>query len=158
MAQSCLASWQQFLYISLDVDVRRNKTASRYPSCALANPILSLNLYVFLCYFSTCSHFWVVVVRLDDRGTPHSDITQAAIIPVSPPTDPPETNAPYVVAEMSAETYQENRELFVIGDEEKTQELNDFPELYRNLPLLPGSTYTAFVRGFAHFIPPSRVS
>ena len=96
-------------------------------------------------------------MRVDERVTPQTDITQDMIVPpASPSTDPP-ANTPYIVAEMSADTYQKYRELFVIGDESETRELNDFPELYHNLPLLPGSTYTAFVRGFAPFIPPSRV-
>ena len=96
-------------------------------------------------------------MRVDDRVTPQTDVTQDVIVPpASPSTDPP-ANTPYIVAEMSADTYRKYRELFVIGDESETRELNDFPELYHNLPLLPGSRYTAFVRGFAPFIPPSRV-
>lgn len=120
---------------------------------------LSLSLsssIALLCHYSY-SHFWVVVIRIDEGVTSQVQITQDMTVPpVSASTDPP-ANTPYVVAEMSAATYQNNRELFIIGDEGLTRDLNDFPQLYHNLPLLPGSSYTVFVRGFAPFIPPSRV-
>lgn len=62
-------------------------------------------------------------------------------------------NAPYVVAELSASTYSENRGFF-LGNEADTTPLNDFPNLYMNGPLMEGSTYTAFVWGFAHSVTP----
>ena len=74
----------------------------------------------------------------------------------SQPTPPP-PNTPYVVAEMSVDSYQQSKALFVIGDQSKTQQFNNFPDLYKNLPLEPGSTYTAFIRGFSPYIPPSKV-
>lgn len=64
------------------------------------------------------------------------------------------TNTPYIVAEMSTDIYLQAKRFFVLGDENSTQALNNFPKLYRNGPLQPGSIYTVFVRGFVHSIPP----
>ena len=90
--------------------------------------------------------------------TPQSEISRDTTIPAPPSTDGvPLANTPYVVAEMSADSYRENHKLFIVGDESKTRELNDFPDLYRNFPLLAGSVYTVFVRGFPPSIPPSKV-
>ena len=63
-------------------------------------------------------------------------------------------NVPYIVAEMSAATYLQNRYSLILGDEDVSRTLNDFPDLYRNGPLMPGSRYTAFVWGFPPSIPP----
>ena len=127
------------------------------------SPSLSLSLllhpplsFSFL-LLSLCSHFWVVVVKIDGNSAPQA-LSPNMNIPSPPQTDslsPPDT--PYVVAEMSSHTYQQMRHLFVIGDPSSTQEANDYPDLYQNLPLEPGSTYTALVRGFSPVIPLSKV-
>lgn len=110
-----------------------------------------------LIYFLTYSHFWVIAMRLDNNQVqPLKNITDqfqdntsfatySRYIPI---------NTPYIVAEMSKDIYLQAIRFFVLGDENSTQVLNDFPNLYRNGPLLPGSIYTVFVRGFVHSIPP----
>ena len=103
---------------------------------------------------SIYSHFWVVVVRMEEKESQQQRISQnistySSDIPV---------NIPYIVAEMSADTYLQSRRFFVLGDENGTRQLNDFPKLYRNGPLLAGSLYTLFVRAFVHPIPPQSSS
>ena len=63
-------------------------------------------------------------------------------------------NVPYIVAEMSAAIYIQNRRFLILGNDDGSRPLNDFPDLYRNGLLMPGSTYTAFVWGFTPSIPP----
>ena len=106
-----------------------------------------------------CSHFWVVVVRLQGRKPPayltdspifrFPDNTSFTTYSSRLPAD-----SPYIVTEMSADTYLHSRRFFVLGDEASSWPLNDFPSLYRNGPLDGRSSYTAFVWAFVDFIPP----
>ena len=67
----------------------------------------------------------------------------------------PQPDTPYVVSEMSASSYQSlaSGGVFYLGDENRTRAGNDFPELYRNGPLVAGRRYSMFVWAFAHSIP-----
>ena len=66
-------------------------------------------------------------------------------------------NTPYVAAEIRSANYQPSM-TFVLGDEEGTMSINDFPDLYRNGPLQQGSAYTAFVRAFPFPVAVSKFS
>jgi len=60
---------------------------------------------------------------------------------------------PYVVAEIDSTNYPAT---FVLGDDDNSStSVNDLPEFYRNGPLTPGMSYTAFVWGFAPSVPVS---
>ena len=101
------------------------------------------------------SHFWVVAVRLESSGSTQSLSINATTIP-SFSSDTP-VNQPYVVSEMSAYNYLQNRRLFVLGDENSSRSFNDRSSTYHNSPLIPGEKYTLFVRGFLHYIPANPV-
>ena len=100
---------------------------------------------------SSCSHYWVIVIKLGDREFdqtadpsalyPNNSTftTYSSSVPVG---------TPYIVAEIGSNNYDPSM-TFVLGDEESTMRINDFPHLYMNGPLQQGSTYTAFVRAFA---------
>ena len=68
-------------------------------------------------------------------------------------------DTPYIASEISSSGYSVlSSRVFVVGDENKTRNVNDFPELYRNGPLLQLTNYSVFVWGFLPAIPPSSVS
>lgn len=125
----------------------------RYKSCLITVIIRGAALIYFLTY----SHFWVIAMRLDNSQVqPLENMTDQFLDNTSFTTYSSyiPTNTPYIVAEMSTDIYLRAKRFFVLGNENGTRALNDFPKLYRNGPLLPGSTYTVFVRGFVHSIPP----
>ena len=100
----------------------------------------------------------MVVIRLDSAAGFDQTADPSALYP----NDTQFTNysssvpagTPYIVAEISSNNYDPSM-TFVLGDEEGTMRINDFPDLYRNGPLQQGSTYTAFVRAFAVSVPVS---
>ena len=61
---------------------------------------------------------------------------------------------PYIVAEISTNNYSQGM-TFLLGDEARTRSINDFPDLYRNGPLEPETSYVAFVWGFSASVPVS---
>ena len=96
-----------------------------------------------LCLSLSCSHFWVIAMKLADD-----------ILPDELPTnndsfvffmDQPSIGTPYVAAEISADRYPT---IFVLGDALSTLELNDNP-IYLNGPLNQSTFYTVFVWGFS---------
>ena len=98
------------------------------------------------------SQYWVVVIRLesvanfDQTADPSMEYPDNSTFTNYSSSVP--ANTPYVAAEISSANYQPST-TFVLGDEEGTMDINDFPDLYRNGPLQQGSTYTAFVRAFS---------
>lgn len=119
--------------------------------------IISLILLRFIVPFS---HYWIVVIRLDDTTTFDPMENPSQVFPDASAFGNYSShlvlpNSPYIAAEISADNYQGNS-VFVIGDEAGTMSINDFPLLYENGPLLEGAEYTAFVRAFTNTVPVSR--
>lgn len=105
------------------------------------------------------SHFWVVVIRLDNTMLTFDHVQNPSeVYPDTSMFTNYSTNVapfqPYIAAEISADNYQESS-MFLIGDNDSTSGLNDFPGLYQNGPLEAGSEYTAFVRAFVNTVPVS---
>ena len=124
-----------------------------HPPIHHSAPLLSTLLH------ASSSHFWVIVLLLSDAASqslltmspsqafPDNDTFQSY-------SASPQPNTPYVVSEMSAGSYQSLASgVFYLGDENRTRAGNDFPELYRNGPLVAGRRYSVFVWAFVHSIP-----
>ncbi len=103
------------------------------------------------------SHYWVVVIRLDDASAFDESRNPTSVYPDNSSFTNYSASVPltpYIAAEIRADNYQPST-FFILGDESGTRGINDFPDLYRNGPLEQGSTYTAFVRAFSPTVPVS---
>ncbi|XP_064387090.1 receptor-type tyrosine-protein phosphatase S-like isoform X2 [Halichondria panicea] len=103
----------------------------------------------------TFSHYWVVVIRLDDASAFDESRNPTSVYPDNSSFTNYSASVPltpYIAAEIRADNYQPSM-VFILGDESGTRGINDFPDLYRNGPLEQGSTYTAFVRAFSPTVP-----
>ena len=70
-------------------------------------------------------------------------------------------DAPYVVSEMSASSYEavsSTGGVFVLGDDNSTKSRNDFTDRYQNGPLQEGTPYSVFVWAFVQAIPLASVN
>ena len=102
----------------------------------------------------THSHFWVIALivsnAIDTTQDPLQRFPDNSSFTTYSSVEP---GVPYIVAEIDSMNYPTT---FVLGaDDNSSTSLNDLPELYRNGPLTPGTSYTAFVWGFAPSVPVS---
>ncbi len=106
----------------------------------------------------SCSHYWVVVIRLDDASTFDESGDPSSVYPDNNSFTNYSANIPplrpYIAAEIRSDNYAPLTD-FTLGDDTGTRGINDFPDRYRNGPLEQGSTYTAFVRAFSRIVPAS---